>query len=206
MRATFLSNSHVVLNAISDARIADAWNTPSTLEDQTIGSLVGHLARGSVWVVNEYLNASAPTGPVDYESASAYFAEVANSLTAQDHEAIRNRGAEIAKMGHAGVINELTQRLNELSGILLNEPQERLLSVFAGRVMRLDDYLLTRLVEQVVHLDDLARSLAVDPWSYASGAAALVIECGADIGRIRSGELAMVRTLFRDGGACLPVL
>lgn len=72
--------------------------------------------------------------------------------------------------------------------------------------MRLDDYLETRLVEQVVHLDDLARSLAVDPWPVVPAAESLVLRCGTEIGRLRSGGPAMIRALFRDRPEPLPVL
>ena len=42
--------------------------------------------------------------------------------------------------------------------------------------MRLDDYLVTRLVEQVVHLDDLARSLGVESWPVPDDHVKLVLE------------------------------
>jgi hypothetical protein len=74
------------------------------------------------------------------------------------------------------------------------------------RRSRLDDYLLTRLVEQVVHLDDLARSLGVEPWPNAPEAQALVISCGAEIGRRRFGDAAMIRALYRADVGVLPVL
>ena len=72
--------------------------------------------------------------------------------------------------------------------------------------MRLDDYLLTRLVEQVVHPDDLAKSLDVEPWLNAPGAEALVVSCGAEIGRQRFGGAAMIRTLYCGDVGALPVL
>lgn len=104
------------------------------------------------------------------------------------------------------VVAQLTSRLTELNDLLAHQAGGRHVTVFAGRVMRLDDYLLTRLVEQVVHLDDLARSLDVKPWSSASGAEALVISCAAEIGRQRFGSAAMIRTLFRAEVGVLPVL
>jgi hypothetical protein len=79
--------------------------------------------------------------------------------------------------------------------------------VFAGKVMRLDDYLATRIVEQVVHLDDLARSLNIDPWPNPPGAEAIVIQFGAEVGRLRHGGTAMLRALYRgEPDPALPVL
>ncbi len=206
VKELFLANSAVVLTAVSDPVVADAWDDDSVLDGQTIGSLVAHLARGSVWVVGHYLNAAPPDGPVDFETAAEYYAIVASALTSEDHASIRDRGATIAADGHPSVVAQLTDHVGELTELLPNENAERLVAVFAGKVMRLDDYLVTRLVEQVVHLDDLAESLGIEPWQTAPGVAPLVISCGAEIGRLRSGGPAMIRALFRNHTGALPVI
>lgn len=206
MRELFLANASVVLSALSDPRVADSWNHESVLEEQTIGSLAGHLARGSVWVVGDYLEAEAADGPVDFETAAEYFAAVATTLTDDDHASIRQRGSAIAADGHEMLVAQLASRLAGLRELLANQDVGRRVTVFAGKVMRLDDYLLTRLVEQVVHLDDLARSLGVGPWPTAPGAEAVVVSCGAEIGRQRFGGAAMIRTLYRADVGLLPVL
>lgn len=206
VRELFLANAEVVLTAVSDPRVADAWTDESILEDQTVGSLAGHLARGSVWVVGDYLDPPPPDGPVDFDSAAQYFAAVASALTSDDHAAIRDRGAAVAAGGHQVVVAQLTNHLGELRERLANDPADRLVAVFAGNVMRLDDYLLTRLVEQVVHLDDLASSLGIEPWSNVPDAEALVVGCGAEVGRLRFGGRAMIRALFRNQTGTLPVL
>jgi hypothetical protein len=206
MRDLFLANATIVLGAVSDDRVGDAWNDASSLDDQTIGALAGHLARGSVWVVGDYLDIDPPNRPIDFETAAGYFATVASALTADDHAAIRERGAAIAARGQADVVEQLSTRLDRLRHHLPHEPADRLVAVYGGKVMRLDDYLWTRLVEQVVHLDDLARSLGIEPWTTAPDADALVIACGAEIGRRRHGGTAMIRTLFRGHDVALPVL
>lgn len=72
--------------------------------------------------------------------------------------------------------------------------------------MRLDVYLVARIVEQVVRLDDLAQSLGVAPWPNPSAADVLVIACGVEMGRLRRGGTAMLRTLCRaDPGGVLSV-
>ncbi len=178
------------------------------LEGQSIGSLVGHLARGSVWVVEDYLDRSVPDpGEVGVQSAAAYFTTVGDTLTEADHAAIRTRGADVAASGHPRVVEQLSGAIDRLAARLPGEPSDRAIAVFGGTVMRLDDYLVTRIVEQVVHLDDLARSLGIGTWVNPPGAEELVVACGADIGRARRGDRAMVRALFRgDVAGVLPVL
>jgi hypothetical protein len=74
--------------------------------------------------------------------------------------------------------------------------------------MRLDDYLATRIVEQVVHLDDLARTVGHDGWVLPAGAAELAIDVGVDIAVRRGGSTAVIRALYRQGWSesVLPVL
>jgi hypothetical protein len=208
MRELFLAGADVVVSAVSDDRVAGAWDRPSFLADQTVGSLAGHLARGAVWIVAEYLDRPvAPDATADFATAAEYYASVAGSLTEADHAAIRARGAEVADTGHDAVVARSTSVLAGLRERLPAEPDDRLVVVYGSAVMRLDDYLWTRIVEQVVHLDDLARSLDVEPWPLPADAEALVIACGAEIGRLRRGGTAMVRALYRDlGTRTLPVL
>jgi hypothetical protein len=84
---------------------------------------------------------------------------------------------------------------------------DRPVAVFAGLVIRLNDYLVTRIVEQVVHLDDLARSVGRERWSIA-GADQLVLAVAVEVGLLRRGSAAMIRAMYRNGFTehTLPVL
>jgi hypothetical protein len=207
MREQFLAGADVVLAAVADPRVGVAWERPSVLADQTIGSLAGHLARGGVWVVGDYLDVPIADGPVTFGTAAEYFAGVTDLLTEADHTAIRQRGAKVASMGHAAVVARLRTAVADLTGRLADQPPDRTIAVYGGSSMALDDYLRTRIVEQVVHLDDLSRSLDIEPWPNPPDAEAIVLACGAEIGRLRRGGPAMIRALFRDGAVgVLPVL
>ena len=72
------------------------------------------------------------------------------------------------------------------------------MNVYGDNTMYLDDYLETRIVEQVVHLGDLAHSIHCEPFKSPAEAENLVIACGADIARLRFGARPMIRALFRD--------
>lgn len=187
----------MVQTAVGDPRVAQAWNEPSILEFQTVGSLASHLARGGVWAVAEYLDAEPPSPDTAnaIETAAEYFASI--DLSPEDHAAVRQRGATIAQDGPEVVNDRLAEGVEGLRRRLADEPEDRRVTVYGGMVMPLDDYLWTRIVEQVVHLDDLARSLQIDPWPNAADAAALVVSCGAEIGRRRFGDARMIRALFR---------
>jgi hypothetical protein len=197
VRELFVHTARVVRDAIADDAVGRSWDSPSVLEEQTVGGLAGHLARGGVWVVDDYLSASLPEAPF-VSSVAEYFVEVDRVLDAEGHRQLRERGAQVAAQGHDEVSQAVTARLSALIARLVTEPPDRRVGVAGGAfTMLLDEYLKSRIVEQVVHLDDLARSVGREPWPVSFEAQGLVLHIGADIGRIRSGAIEMIRCLYR---------
>lgn len=204
----FLDTAAVAARAVADPAVAEAWDRQSVLEDQLVSGLAGHLARGGVWVVADYLGGVTPSGPVDFADAADYFATLITSATADTHRAVRDRGAAVAAAGHGELVRQLDARLEAIDTGLRSLDPSRLVAVAGGRVMVLADYLATRVVEQVVHLDDLARSTDHGPWPVRPEATDLVIGVGTDIARRRAGRTAVLRALYRRGFAdtALPAL
>ena len=206
--AAFLNGAHDIRKAIGDPAAADAWNHASVLEDQLVSSLAGHLARGGVWVVSDYLHAEPPPGPADFDSAGEYFASFAASASPDDYRAIRDRGAAEAAVGRLALLESLGERIDALRPELEALPTGRLMTVIGGKVMRFEDYLATRIVQQVVHLDDLARSVGREPWPLTEEQRSIAIAVGIDTAQRRYGSDAVIRALYRKGFAetTLPVL
>ena len=204
----FLNGAIVISAAIADPAVHAAWDRPSVLEDQRVSSLAGHLARGGVWVVADYLDAGVPDGPVDFESAGEYFATFASTVSPDDHRSIRNRGAAVGSVGRDELLQRLEERLGALEPRLRSLDPAHLIAVMGGNVMRLGDYLATRIVEQIVHLDDLARSVDLHSQLISAEAEALTIWVGIEVARRRSGNTALIRALYREGFVeqTLPVL
>jgi hypothetical protein len=207
VRALFVESARVVEAAIADDIVARAWDEPSILDEQLVGGLAGHLARGGVWVVDDYLDAEIPDAP-RAASAAEYYARVTESLGPEEHRQIRERGAQIAALGPAEVCAMLSARLDALAVRLMDEPDDRLVGVAGGAgVMPLDAYLETRILEQVVHLDDLAQSVGRQPWPLPEEAERLVIHVGIEIARVRRGAAEVIRCLYRSRlDPVLPVL
>ena len=203
MRDDFLRGARLVLAALSRPEVARAWDEPSVLDQQTVGSLAGHLARGGVWVVGDYLDLD-PATEATHPSAEGYYAWVA-TLDESAHEGIRERGAVLAAEGADAIVGHLDERLALLDARLAVEPVDRILPV-AGGTMVLDDFLATRLVEQVVHLDDLGRSVGIDCGA-PDDLAAMVAHLGLGVALLRHGPTEVLRLLYRDAPpGVLPVL
>jgi Mycothiol maleylpyruvate isomerase N-terminal domain len=204
----FLGGAQTIAGALADPAVEEAWDRPSVLEDQLVSSVAGHLARSGVWVVDEYLHAGNPAGPADFRSAGEYFCAVAVAAGPEVHRAIRDRGAAVAALGRQAVLSRVEEHLASLEAELGTLPGTRLISIIGGKVMALSDYLVTRVVEQAVHLDDLARSVGREVWGLPEGHQTLAIDVGVEMACRRHGPEATVRALYRKGFAepVFPVL
>ncbi len=197
----FLDGARSVVPAIGDPAVGEAWDRPSVLEDQLVGGLAGHLARGGVWVVADFLEAGTPANPLDFETPGQYIVGAIGAASASAHRANRETGAAIAALHQNELVGQLEGRLASLEDALSKIDPCRLVAVTGGKVLRIADYLATRLVEQVVHLDDLARSVGHDPWPYPEQGRDVAIAVGLEAARLLRGQQAVLRALFRGGFA-----
>jgi hypothetical protein len=204
----FLSGVRAIAEAIGDPAVEASWDAPSVLEDQLVSSVAGHLARSGVWVVDEYLEAGPATGPADFLSAAEYFCAVAVPAGPETRQGVRDRGAAVAALGRKEILRRVEDHLSSLEIDVGRLPGSYLVSVIGGKVMSLSDYLTTRIVEQAVHLDDLARSVGRQTWALPEGHEALAIDVAVEMACRLHSPTATVRALYRKGFAdpVFPVL
>jgi hypothetical protein len=207
VRGLFVETARVVEIAIADDAVGRRWDEPSVLEGQLVGGLAGHLASGAVWIAADYLDADLPDAP-SVDSAAEYFARIVESADDEAHRRVRERSALIAGGGRRDLCDSLRARLDALELRLREEPADRTVGGAGGALtLPLDEFLKTRIIEQVVHLDDLARSVERAPWPVSSAAQNLVMHIGIDIGSIRCGPTDVIRALYRSRlDPVLPVL
>lgn len=202
--AAFLEGAGVVCDALGSSSVAARWDAPSVLDGQSVGGLAGHLARGGVWVVGDYLAGPEPEAEPLFQSAAEYELVAVQHLDAAAHQAIRDRGAEVAAAGPAEVAATARTRLAEVAPLLPRLGPDRKVAVIGGAVMRLGDYLSTRVVEQAVHLDDLARSVEGATWQVPATCLQLAIDVGIELASLRYDATEVLRALYR-GEAAAPV-
>lgn len=196
VRATFLASSRIALDFIRADAIGERWDGPSALSEFTLRGLVGHLYRatGSVEI---YLDRGEPDGaPID---AATYYSRAVDvpDIHSELHRAVRQRGEESAAGGHAAIVKGWSDLLERLEGRLAAEHPGRLVEVFKGLVIALDDYLVTRLVELVVHVDDVAVSIGMDGPELPDEGYDAAIGCLVEVARLRHGDPAVLRALAR---------
>jgi hypothetical protein len=197
IRETYLVCLQVALELVERPQVEQRWDEPSALYGWSVGGLTGHLARAFTTVI-VYLEADpAPTG--EMVSAAAYYASAVDTddLNSELHRGIRRRGAEMAEQGHGALVELQRRSLARLQTILEEEPDSRKVRVHKGLVVSLDDYLMTRLVELSVHIDDLAVSVEVDTPQLPTAALDHAIDALVSTARHRHGDLSVLRALSR---------
>jgi hypothetical protein len=160
----------------------------------TVGALVAHLAR-AVTNVERSLEAPEPPPVAAVISATAYFAAVGPVLDSRINVRVRATSAEEALVGHRAVLGGMERGLDRLRTRLEAEPVGRLVTVRDQEVLRLDDYLATRIIELALHTDDLCVSVGRETPELPG--IEVAIEALVDIAAHRHGRLAVLRALAR---------
>ncbi len=218
-RAVFLEAVGSVAPLLAAPEMAARWEEESALAHFSVQGLAGHLLRATT-SVEAYLDRPEPGPDEEVLSASAYYAAAIYSdigdapypgpdLTSGLHVAIRARGEEAAAAGPEALAREWSEAATRLATSLAAEAADRRVRVFNNLVIRLDDYLLTRLVELCIHADDLAVSLGLDPPALPAAATGLAVATLVDLARSRHRDRAVLRALARrerDSIAALRVL
>lgn len=206
----FLEMGNTVGALLDHPDVATRWDEPSAVDGMTIGALAAHLGRAftTAW---HYLQAD-PCAPDEDLDASRYFFEAFDQPDddiASLNASIAQRAADDADGGVEAVRTLHERTVIDLKTLLIGEEAERGIEVFGDVCMPLDSYLVTRMVEAVVHSDDLSASLDTEMPRFAADVVDLVMVALLGMARERHGDLAMLREFARGERATgdrLPVL
>jgi hypothetical protein len=201
---SYLATARAAVALLRSPGVANHWSRPSALPEFRISGLAGHLGV-SVFRVAESLDAEVPDQePVD---AVRYFASAYTPGPSPDEpvqQGIRKIGEQLAVGGADDLVRRLEETLAGLAATLPHLPADR--PVFATRaVLRLDQWLLTRMIELFVHMDDLAVSIDVPTPELPAEAADLVITALVRIAVVHHGAVPVLRALSRRERAIVTV-
>jgi hypothetical protein len=160
IRDSFMTAAHCARALLDEPAVASAWTAPSALTGFTVGGLAAHLA-AQVLFVPATLDRPPPAG--DQVDLSGHYGRVAwlgADIDSDVNTGIRASGETAATAGIESLRDELDAVIAALPARLAAEPTDRLVSPPAGPWgLRLDDFLITRMMEIAVHSDDLACSV-----------------------------------------------
>lgn len=145
------------------SEVADAWPERSAVADYTVGGIAAHAVHGVLWLeqllkdpepaglrrvtIVEFFGTNRVDGPDDHDSLSA---------------SLRAAAEAFALAGASAVNAACTVSRDVLVGLLKTASADQAVPVIrlAGGQVSLEDYLRTRVLEVVVHGDDVASSVS----------------------------------------------
>ncbi|MEU8073802.1 maleylpyruvate isomerase N-terminal domain-containing protein [Catellatospora citrea] len=198
VREAYLQAATSVATLVGDPAVAEAWAKPSALAGFTVAGLAGHLA-AQVVNVPRVLRAPAPDGPpVALAEHYGRVRWIGADLDADVNVQIRLGGEAVAAGGPRALVEQTGLAVSELRALLAEEHADRLVSPPAGPwAMRLDDFLVTRLMEITVHSDDLAYSVGVPTPDQPPTVFGPVLALLGELAVRRHGQAAVIRALSR---------
>lgn len=181
---------------MSRPSVGAAWDKPSALAGMTVGGLASHLVRAAGATI-AYLDRT----PVDAEPEGDLLTPVTYFHAALDspiHEQIKQVSEDESAIGHQATAAKCAELAAELGRRLEDEPTNRLIGALGGRMLTLDDFCRTRLIEVLLHLDDLSVSVGERrPETNPSGIA-VVIDIVGGIARHIHGDWKVAYALARS--------
>jgi hypothetical protein len=181
---------------IAGEEVAARWDEPSALSGMTVGALAAHLVRAAGATL-AYLDRTDPTTRHDGALLTpvTYFRAAIDSPI---HERIKQVSASEAAAGPDEVAARCARIASELRVRLAAEPEERLVGALDGRMLSLDDFCRTRLIEVLFHLDDLAASIGVPCPETSVAGRTIVVDILLGIARTQHGDWEVLRALARE--------
>lgn len=198
IRDDFLTTSRIALDLLRHERVADHWDKPSALPEFGVSGLAGHLG---YQVLPLPSMTTAPIGDEPVVGLMEHYARAnwtEQEIDSELHTRIRDGGEKIAEKGHAALCAEFEQVLTELEKTLPGlENRPVRMPHWGPWAVRLDDYLVTRLMELVVHSDDLAVSVGAGTPEFPRPVNEAVIDLLTRMSLNRHKAIDVVRALSR---------
>ncbi|GAA2530887.1 maleylpyruvate isomerase N-terminal domain-containing protein [Pilimelia columellifera] len=198
IRDAYLVAATVLTDFLDHPAIEAAWGAPSRLPKMTVGGVAVHLG-SAIGRVPPLLAASPPDeAPIPllehFVRASWRGGDIDNPRNTE----IRTGSEAAAGGGGAALVKQCRGHLAELRERLPAEPSGRVVLFAPGPwALTLDDFLVTRLVEMAVHLDDLAVSVEQETPDLPQEALAAVFAVLTRLAVHEHGPIAVLRALTR---------
>jgi hypothetical protein len=181
---------------IGSDEVAARWHEPSALAGMTVGALAAHLVRaaGATLAYLDRTDATARPGGALLTPVTYFHAAIDSPI----HERIKEVSASEAAAGPAELAGHCTRVASAMRSRFADEPVERLVAALGGRMLSLDDFCRTRLIEVLFHLDDLAASVGVPCPETSVESRTIVIDILVGIARMQHGDWEVLHALARE--------
>jgi hypothetical protein len=194
----FLDAAAVTLALLREPEVAARWDDPSALAEMSVGALADHLG-GQVVSGARGVTDAAWAGRGEQVSLVEHYRRsvwVGADLDSEANVGIRESAAAGATAGPEAVVARVQDALATVTPWPADAPATTSMPHWRWS-MTLDDFLTTRMMEMVVHADDLCAGLDVPtpdfPPSVTGPVYALLVAVAED----KHGQAAVTRALTR---------
>ncbi len=196
--AAFPVAAAVALDIIQRGEVRDRWLMPSALPKMSIGALACHLGRQVVRAA-ELLPMATDVPPLESVDAHYHRAAWVMSTSPDDPSNDRSTDDADAALGAAALAGRSAGALETVRRLLAAGRARDVVPIpWQGWSLRRDDFLLTRMLEIVVHTDDLALSADVSTPEFPAEVFAPVRDLLVRLAVQRHGQSAVISALTRS--------
>ena len=185
-------SANAALSLVEDARVQARWTEPSSLPLMTVGALAGHLLHSGILIVDESLAiAAVPVGKP--QTAARLLSWTPLEGESPVHDGVRTVAESYAVEGCGELVARVRASLQRCEARLADASPSLVLafSAYPSLSMTLFELLRTRILELVVHGDDLAHSVGIEQLPFERDALDLACRLGVDINLERYGSAAV---------------
>jgi len=197
-RSAYLEAAEAAASLLADARVRARWGEPSALAGMSVGALAAHLARQVVLVPVALAEPRGDAEPVAVDEHYARAAWVGRDAEDEANVAIARTASGESAAGPDATLARVTDTLVVLRTGLAAEPADRQVRPpWLTWALTLDDFLLTRMLEIAVHVDDLAVSIDAPTPDLPVEVTEPVLALLTRLAARRHGAVAVLRALSR---------
>lgn len=199
--ALYLESATAAAALIASPEVAARWDQPSALAEMTVRGLAGHLARQFTRVPDQLSRREPLPEGAEVITVLDHYARVEwidAPPDARANVAIREDGDAEAEGGPQALAERTADAIARLTTMLpAEDPDQPYYLPWTGWALSLAGFLTTRLLEIVIHVDDLAVSVDVPPPPLPEQATEAVIGLLTRLSTRRHGTAAVLRALSR---------
>ena len=194
----FSQPARIVADLVRRPEVADRWDLESACAGMTVGGLANHLGDQVVLAVRLLAAGPAEEGAITLDEHYRRAAWVREDLDGATNIAIREGSDEQARAGQGTLIERVDAQVIRIPGVMQSvRPDTPVRIPWQGWAVTAHDLLTTRMMEMVVHADDLAASIGVETPEFPDEVAERVLGLLTRVAVRRHGQAALVRALSR---------
>jgi hypothetical protein len=199
IRDLYLDVAQAAAELLAAPEVAAAWDEPSALAQLSVRGLAGHMA-AQVFFIPSMLADPVPVEPVvgldEYYARAAW---IGTDLDTEFNQSIRAGGEKVAGEGPEQLAARTAACIADLRKTLSSEPDRPVRRPnWSGYSVSLDTFVASRMLELIVHSDDLAHSVGVPTPQFPAEAVQTVVDVLTRIALRRHGQTAVLRALSRS--------